>query len=116
MARLGPAAASLLAMMLLLAGFAPHAAAGQPGPVCRVGSVIDVMTRELRRRDPYVRIRPQWIMEYPSTRPDVVLCGVTAQTWRYDASRSATVPLSYIVRHGFRVRAVLDGYVVTFVQ
>lgn len=115
MARVMPGAVSLL-LVLLYAGFAPHARAGAPGPVCRIPSVIDVMRHELRRRDPYVRIVPQWIAEYPSPTPNVVLCGVTALTWRYDASRSGGVPLRYSALHAFSVRAVSDGYVVTFEQ
>lgn len=113
MARVRPGVASLLTM-LLFAGFAPQARAGEPGPVCRVPSVIDVMTHELRRRDPYVRIIPKWIAEYPSATPNVVLCGVAALTWRYDASRSGMVPLRYSTLHAFSVRVVMDGYVVTF--
>lgn len=115
MARLAPGAVSLL-IMLLFAGATPPAHAGDPEPICRAPPVVEVMARELRRRDPYVRVRPQWIVEYPSVTPDVVLCSVAAPTLRYDASRSAGVPLRYTVLHGFRVRAVLDGYVVTFVR
>ncbi len=113
MARVALGAVSLL-LLLLFAGFAPHARAGKPGPICREPSVIDVMTRELRRRDPYVRVERRLIAEYPSVTPDVVLCGVLAQTLRYDASRSDGVPLRYSALHEFRVRAVLDGYVVEF--
>jgi hypothetical protein len=115
MARVMPGAVSLL-MTLLFAGLATHARAGEPGPICRIPSVIDVMTHELRRRDPYVRIIPHWIAEYPSPTPNVVLCGVAALTWRYDASRNGGVPLRYSTLHEFSVRAVLDGYVVTFEQ
>jgi hypothetical protein len=113
MARVGRGGVLLL-VLLLFAGFATHARAGAPGPICRVPSVVDVMTRELRQRDPYARVDWRLIAEYPSAAPDVVLCGVLAQTVRYDASRSANVPLRYSALHEFRVRAVLDGYVVNF--
>jgi hypothetical protein len=113
MARVVLGAVSLL-VLPLFAGFAPHARAGGPGPICRAPSVIDVMTRELRRRDPYVRVDRRLIAEYPSAAPDVVLCGVLAQTLRYDASRNDGLPVRYSALHEFRVRAVLDGYVVNF--
>ncbi len=113
MARVALGAGSFFAL-LLFAGLAPHARAGGPGPICRVPSVIDVMTRELRRRDPYVRIEPGLIAEYPSVAPNIVLCGVLAQTLRYDASRSDRIPVRYSALHQFTVRAVLDGYVVRF--
>lgn len=112
MARLARGAVLLL-VMLLFAVRVPHAGAGERGPICRVPSVVDVMRHELRRRDPYVRIRPRLIAEFPSFAPNVVLCRVAAETLRYDASRSDGVPLRYTTLQEFRVRAVLNGYVVT---
>jgi len=62
---------------------------------------------EVRQRDPYARIRQQWIAEYPSPTPNVQLCSIAAPTLRHDASR----------RNGWPLRAaVLAGYVVTFEQ
>lgn len=101
-ARVVPGAVSLL-MMLPFAEFAPRTCAGEPGAICRVRSVVGVMTHEVRRRDPYARVRPRWIAAYPSLTPNVVLCGVASQTLRCDASRGDDVPLRYSVRHEFRV-------------
>jgi hypothetical protein len=113
MARVALGAATLF-VLGLFAGFAPHARAGDLGSICRAPSVIDVMTRELRRRDPYMRIEPRLVAEYPSVVPNIVLCAVLGQTLRYDAARNDGVPVRYSALHEFTVRAVLDGYVVRF--
>lgn len=101
-------------MLLLFAGFARRARAGRLEPICRIPSVVAVMTYELRLRDPYARIRRQWIAEYPSPTPDVVQCSDAAPASRDEASRRAGWPLRYGALHEFRVRAVLAEYVVTF--
>jgi hypothetical protein len=111
---LGAVSLFVLVLLLLFAGLAPHARAGESPPICRAPSVIDVMTRELRRRDPYVRIERRLIAEYPGVAPNIVICGVLAQTLRYDASRNNGLPVRYSALYEFRVRAVLDGYVVQF--
>lgn len=111
--RLGRVAVSAL---VLSAGFAMPVRAGDSGPICRVPSVVDVMRRELHRRDHYAHIERQWIKEYPGLSLNVVLCGVSALTLRYDAASSDDVPLRYVTSHEFRVLALPDGYVVKFVR
>ena len=90
--------------------------ARRPGPICRTPSVLDEMAREVRLQDHYARIEPRLVDEYPGVAPNTVLCGVAVHTLRYDDPYGRDWPLWICMAHQFRVRAVLSGYVVTFLR
>lgn len=105
----------LFALMLFLAPL-PHAVAGELGPICRVPSVLDVMAREVHKRDYYARIVPRLINEVPDTAPNTVWCGVTVWTLSYDARIADGHPLGRCEQHAFRVQALLNGFVVSYLH
>jgi hypothetical protein len=106
---------AVLALLLSLVA-APQAEAGERGPICRVPEVLDVMTREIRRRDYYAFIDARLIDEVPEPAPNTVWCGVTVRTISYDARIAPDFPLRKCERHIFRVRALLNGYVVRYLR
>jgi hypothetical protein len=104
-----------LASMLVLAP-APRASAGEHGAICRVPSVVDVMTREMHKRDYYARIEPRLIDEVPDRGRNTVWCGVTVWTLSYDARIADGLPLGRCEQHAFRVQAVSNGFVVRYLR
>lgn len=113
MARIGCGAVAL-SMVRQFAGFTRHVRSGEKGPVCRAPSVIDVITHALRRRAACVHIGPQWLAGFPSRTPDAVPFRVAPDRLRGDVSRYDALSLRYSVLHGFRRRAVEDGYAAPF--
>ena len=105
----------LFALVLFLAPL-PYALAGELGPICRAPSVLDVMAREVRKRDFYARIEPRLIDEVPDTAPNTVWCGVTVWTLSYDARTADGLPLGRCEQHAFRVQALLNGFVVRYLH
>jgi hypothetical protein len=105
-----------LILMMFIVAPAPRASAGERGPVCRVPSVVDVMTREIRKRDYYARIEPRLIEEIPESARNTVWCGVTVWTLSYDARIGDGLPLGRCEQHAFRVQAVSNGFVVRYLR
>lgn len=105
----------LLALVLFLAPV-PDANAGNQGPICRVPSVVDVMARELHKRDYYAQIVPRLIDEAPESARNTVWCGVTVSTQTYDARSADGFPLKRCEQHAFRVKALSNGFVVSYLR
>jgi hypothetical protein len=105
----------LLASILFLAPV-PRAWAGAHEPICRAPSVLELMEREVRRRDHYARIEPRLVDEVPDVKRNVVLCGVPVWTLSYDARRAVGVAFGRCESHEFRVQALLNGFVVVYLR
>jgi hypothetical protein len=105
----------LLALILLLAPVA-CANAGEPTPICRVPSVLEVMAREVHRRDYYARIDRRLVDEFPDTPPNTVWCGVTVSTLSYGVYFADGRPLWRCEQYAFSVRALEIGFVVRYIR
>ena len=89
---------------------------GPPAPVCRAGTVVDVMTRTLATRAHYVRLDASLIQEAPTSDGRVVECGVCALIFQYDMPRYGEQAVARCEPHVFSVLAVRNGYVVRLVR
>ena len=106
---------AMLALTLALAPWS-RASAGVPELICRVPSVLDVMAREVHKRDYYGRIEPRLIDQFPYAAPNTVLCGVTVWTLSYDAHRADGIPIGRCEQYGFSVQALSNGFVVRYLS
>ncbi|HEX3404886.1 MAG TPA: hypothetical protein VHT74_31625 [Acetobacteraceae bacterium] len=104
----------LVAMCLLVP--VSRARAGEYPSICRAQSVLDVMAREIHKRDYYARIEPRLVDEVPEAAQNTVWCGVVVWSLRYDARFAVGVPLGLCEQHAFRVRALSNGYVVRYLR
>ncbi len=105
----------LFAIALMLSPLT-RANAGWPEPICRAPSVLDVMARELHKRDHYAQIEPRLIAEVPDATQNTVLCGVAVSTIIYDARIAFGTPFGRCEQHAFRVRALQNGFVVRYLR
>ena len=106
---------ALLAAALFLAPV-PRASAGEHQSICRSPAVLDVMKRELHKRDYYARIEPLLVDEVPDEPRNCVWCGVSVWTVTYDARRAVGVPLGRCEQHAFHVQALSKGFVVRYLR
>jgi hypothetical protein len=106
---------AMLALILALAPFS-CARAGALEPICRVPSVVDVMAREVHKRDYYGRIEPDLIDQFPYAAPNTVLCGVPVWTLSYDAHLADGIPLGRFEQYGFTVQALSNGFLVRYLR
>src|SRR5438128_2624316 len=107
--------AALLSVFLL--GMpAGRAIAGPPGPICRLPTVVEVMTRELRTRAAYVWLDPAVIEEAPTPNARVVRCGVCSITAFYDTALYGAQPVGRCEPHTFTVESLRNGYIVRSIQ
>jgi hypothetical protein len=88
----------------------------QSGPICRVPTVLDVMAHEVRNRDYYGRINPDYVAEQPNGSPNIVRCTVAVRTLRYDWNRFGRIPEARVEFHDFVVEAVRRGFVVRYIR
>ena|ERR1700733_1417297 len=103
-----------MAMLTLAAG--EPAWAGQQQPVCRVATVLDVMSLELQKREIYIRIDPDLVWQEPTAHRTVVRCGVCALIATYEMPRFGERPRRTCEQHAFDVRALPYGFVVEFLR
>jgi hypothetical protein len=89
-----------------------EAAAGLPGPVCRLETVVDVMARELGTQAIYGWLDSAVIEEAPTADPRVVRCGVCLMTGFYDTTLYGNRPVARCEPRVFSVEALRNGYVV----
>jgi hypothetical protein len=90
--------------------------AGENEPICRTPSVLELMGREVRKRDHYAHIEPYLVAEVPDSAPNVVLCGAPFWTLSYDARRGVGVAFLCYEQHEFRVHALSNGFVVQYLR
>jgi hypothetical protein len=106
----------LLLVTIALPGLAARAQAGEHASICHDRSVRDVMAQELHKRDYYARVIPDLIAEVPDAGGNSVVCDVMDWTVVYDARVVAGAPIGHFERHLFRVRAVMNGFVVGWLR
>lgn len=99
-------------LLLLAAGGAGPALAGERGPVCRETSVVDEITREVRAVDYYGNVDPRLVTEQPTSDPRVVRCQVCVLFAPYDTIRFGNRPIARCVARDFDVQIVTYGFVV----
>jgi hypothetical protein len=104
--------AGVTVAMLVSAGSAWPALAGERGPVCREPSVVDVMTREIRNWAYYSRVDPRLVTEVPTTDTRFVICQVCVLVAPYDMSRFGDRPLRQCMAQSFEVQILSSGFVV----
>lgn len=105
-----------LAALILAIAFSAEARAAPPTPVCRVPTVVDVMTRELTTRAYYARLDPALIEEAPTSDPRMMRCGVCVRIVLFDTRQYGDQPVSRCELHTFSVQAVRNGFVVRYLQ
>ncbi|WP_428487838.1 hypothetical protein [Rhodopila sp.] len=98
--------------VLVAFGAAGPASAGEGGSVCRQGSVVDEMNREIRDGNYYDRIDPKLVTETPTADPNVVRCQVCVQSAPYNTTRFGDQPIRQCVPHGFDIQILPSGFVV----
>src|SRR5580700_11771588 len=81
---------ALLVTVLVLAPVA-RARAGETHTICGAPSVIDLMSRELRKRDYYARIDPRLTEEFPESAGNTVVCGVGVRTLTHNPKRAGAL-------------------------
>ena len=106
---------ALLVTVLVLAPVA-RARAGETHTICGAPSVIDLMSRELRKRDYYARIDPRLTEEFPQSAANTVVCGVAVRTLTHNPPLAGDLPLGLCEAHAFQVRALSNGFVVLYLQ
>jgi hypothetical protein len=106
----------ILLLALLLGMSSGRAIAGQPGPVCRLQTVVDVMARELSTRATYARLDPTVIEEEPTPDPRIVRCGVCFMTAFYNTALYGAQPVTRCEPRTFTVETVRNGYVVRSIR
>jgi hypothetical protein len=106
------AAGGLALAVWIACGGVASAAVLDRGPVCRLPSVVDEMTREVRDHDYYSEIDPRLVTETLTPDPNVVRCQVCVQSAPYDTTRAGDRPIRQCLEHGFEVRILQSGFVV----
>jgi len=102
----------LLALLLLMP--MTRAFAGDLRPVCETPSVLEVMARELHKRDYYIKFEPHQIAEVPDAAPNSVWCGITVWRIGYDARIADGLPILSWEQHAFRIQVLSNGFVVRY--
>lgn len=102
---------AMVTILLAPLAVAP-AFAAQRGPVCREPSVVDEMTREIRRQLYYTEVDARLITEQPTADPRIVRCQVCVQMAPYDILRFGDRPIEQCAARGFEVRILPTGFVV----
>jgi hypothetical protein len=103
----------LAPVVILVLLFSTGAAlAGDRGLVCRVPTVVDEMTREIRDHNYYSRFDPAFVTESPTADPNIVRCHVCVLSALYDTRRFRNQPIRPCLPHGFEVLILSGGFVV----
>jgi hypothetical protein len=101
--------ASLLSVAL---GLGNPASAGAPGPVCRVPTVVDEMSRRIHEGNYYARVDPRLVTETPTPTPNLVRCQVCVLETPYDTPRFGSRPVRRCTPRQFEVHILPQGFVV----
>jgi len=107
-------AMAFTAMLMLAPRGSPWA--GEPQPICRVSTVLDVISLELHKREIYIRIDPNLVWQEPTVDRTVVRCGVCALVATYAMPSFGERPLLTCEQHAFDVHALPNGFVVEFLR
>jgi hypothetical protein len=104
----------VVATMLLLLGLGAikPALAMDRGPVCREGSVVDEMARQVHAGNYYGRVDPSLITEQSTVDPNVVRCQVCVLSTPYNTTRAGERQIDQCLAHRFEIRIVARGFVV----
>ena len=103
---------SLKLCLLLALGMPTPLFAIERGPVCREPSVIDEITREVRRLNYYSSIDPKLVTEQGTADPRIVQCQVCVESAPYETLRYGDQPIRQCLPRGFEVRILTGGFVV----
>ncbi len=107
-------AMAFMAMLMLVPG--ASAWAREPQPICRLPTVLDVISLELHKREIYIRIDPNLVWQEPTADRTVVRCGVCALVATYAMPSFGERPLLTCEQHAFDVHAMPNGFVVQLLR
>jgi hypothetical protein len=85
----------------------------EPGPVCREPSVVDEMAREIRAKNYYTYVDPRLVTEQQTPAGNVVRCQVCVLATPYNQTTANDQPVRQCEPHGFDVRILPSGFLVT---
>jgi hypothetical protein len=105
-------AATLLLLLATTPALISPVLAGERGPVCRLPSVVEEMTRQIRAQNYYARTDPRLITEQPTADPRFVRCDVCVLAAPYDTVRFGDRPIPYCAASAFEILILTNGFVV----